>query len=371
MNNTERLSNVNIHSPIWKGPESSHRMGGVTQSLLGKFIACPARFKALVIDNLKPRDKFNHRIEYGNMFHVCDEYYVDGGRWKPELDKYCENLIIRYPFDQVEILKWYKVCLVQFPIYINYWAIRETTKNSLLQEEVFHIPYKLPSGRVVYLRGKWDAIELEDGLWVYDTKTKSEIDRENIERRLKYDIQMMTYLISLREAIRINLYPPMDLSKKEIRGIRYNIVRRPLSGNEGDIRQTQKETEDEFFDRLRGVIDGTGIKRTKENYTGPSAWFARWESEVSSEDVEQFEKNTLIPCLERLCNWWDYQNGKPWTQTHQDSVFSTLNYTTPFGIFSQVTEKYETEYDDYIFSGGMNKIGLDTCSNLFPELQEG
>lgn len=364
---SQQLSSYQLApKPIWDGPEDSSKSGGVTQSLLGRYLACPARFKALVIDNLKPRDKFEHRIQYGNLFHLCDELHSKNLNWEIGLKKYVENLLIHYPFNQVEILKWWRVCQVQFSVYLDYWRDFHNNSVSLLQEEVFHVPYKLPSGRVVYLRGKWDAIILDNGLWVYDTKTKSEIDKEKIERRLKYDLQMMFYAIALREYCKIESKKysiPCPL-EEPIRGIKYNVIRRPLSGGEGDIKQTQKETEDQFFDRLKGVIDGTGVKRTGDNYTGPSVWFARWESEVGASDIEEFEKNTLIPCLERLCTWYEViLEGN----TEKMMPASFQHFTMPFG-YPIISDEYGTEYDDYVISG--NRTGLMECTNLFPELNE-
>ncbi len=55
--------------PLWKGPE----VDGITFSLLSRFIACPERFRILVTEGLQPHDEFNHRIEYGNMWHTCEE----------------------------------------------------------------------------------------------------------------------------------------------------------------------------------------------------------------------------------------------------------------------------------------------------------
>ena len=54
---------------------------------------------------------------------------------------------------------------------------------------------------MVYLRGKWDGVyhSIEDGIWIDESKTKGEIDRVKIERRLKYDIQTMFYLVALKE----------------------------------------------------------------------------------------------------------------------------------------------------------------------------
>ncbi len=367
MTNPERLANVPAVRPVWKGPEDPSKQGGVTQSLLGKFLACPQRFKALVIDNLKPRHRFSHRMEYGTMFHLCDEIYQNGGRdWRIDLGLYTEKLLIQYPFDQVDILKWSRVCAIQFPVYLDYWRTHHENVNrtSLLQEEVFHVPYRLPSGRVVYLRGRWDGVELDqEGIWLNESKTKGSVDIEQIQRRLKYDLQTMLYLVALREygnsgkkkldrELGREIYLLNGVRQPyPIKGVRYNVVRRPLSGGKGTIKQTKNESVDEYYDRLAQYIKDE-----------PETYFYRWQSEVLPSDIEAFEKNTLIPTLERLCSWY-YQYGLGKTGGLMQTSWG--NFVMPFGV-PHITDEYGSEYDDYIMTG--STVGLEKCTELFTEL---
>lgn len=370
-----QLKNVQLTRPIWSGPESSDKNGGVTQSLLGKFLSCPSRFKALVIDNLRTRRRFSKSSEYGTMFHLCDEWFnkfskMDGGElWELKLRDYVAKLVIQYPFDQEEILKWYRVCQIQFPIYLDYWRSHHEDKDrtSIEQEGIFHVPYKLPSGRVVYLRGRRDAVELdEQGIWLCESKTKGDVDPEKIQRRLKYDLQTMLYLIALDRHCHVNgnklgntiikvKSDNHDCHCSPIKGVRYNVIRRPLSGGKGTIKQTKNETVDQYYDRLAQYIKDE-----------PHTYFFRWQSEVSADDIQQFEKNTLIPCLERLCAWYEMFN--PNCKEVGIISPSDLHYTMPFGVTSQVSDEWGTEYDEYILTG--STVGLETCTELFPELQE-
>jgi hypothetical protein len=148
--------------PVWAGPESPEANGGITYSLLCRFLSCRERYRLLVVEGLKTDEGFNHRLEYGNMWHLCEDAFAAGEDWRQALEVYARDLMRKYPLAQEDILKWYNVCRMQFPVYIDYWRQhREATKQiSLLQEEVFSVPYHLPSGRVVYLRGKWDGVYL-------------------------------------------------------------------------------------------------------------------------------------------------------------------------------------------------------------------
>jgi hypothetical protein len=365
------LSNVNVNTkPIWDGPEVNSPNGGVTQSLLGKFLACPKRFKVFIIDKLKPRSTFNHKLEYGNMFHLCDELYSSSNigvgsnlGWSYALKEYAEQLCRLYPFSQEEIYKWYSVCLCQFPVYISYWEKNYHSmkfgNRPIAKEHVFCVPYELPSGRTVYLRGKMDWIDDDNSeIWLGDTKTKGEVDVSKIERQLKYDLQTMIYLIALRHTY-----------GNKVKGIRYNVIRRPLSGGKGSIRQTKNESIDQYYNRLAKYIQDE-----------PETYFFRWETEKSEEDIEVFEKETLIPTLERLCIWWDCQtvinykeqlirspgSSASWTSNILTTLLDNIQYTTPFGIPS-ITNDYGSEYDDYILTG--STANLEECTEMFTELK--
>ena len=63
-----------IGGRIWDGPEED----GITQSLLSRFLVCRERFRILVVDGLKPVDQFSSRIEYGQMWHLCEENLAAG-----------------------------------------------------------------------------------------------------------------------------------------------------------------------------------------------------------------------------------------------------------------------------------------------------
>jgi hypothetical protein len=156
---------VRRSEPLWKGPE----VDGITQSLLGRFLVCRERFRLLVVEGLKQADTFNHRLGYGEMWHVCEESHAAqmvGGPaqvkpWDVALQEYCKKQCEKYPLQQEQIQHWYEVCRLQFPIYVEYWRKhRDTVKRiPLAQEEVFDVPYRLPSGRIVRLRGKFDGVD--------------------------------------------------------------------------------------------------------------------------------------------------------------------------------------------------------------------
>ena len=360
--------------PLWQGPCASGSLGGITQSMLVRFLSCRERFRLRYLLGLEPHDKWNKNIGYGNMWHVCEEIHSSGlGDWRAHLQNYAWSQGRDYPMQQEEIVKWYNVCMVQFPEYAKYWSEHPDVVNRtpLMQEQVFDVPYHLPSGRVVRLRGKFDSVDLIDGgVWLQENKTKGDIDKLQVERQLHFDLQTMMYLVALADvledmgAVGVNeSLNDKEINKYPICGVRYNVVRRPLSGGIGNIKPhaakftktkaTPAETDEEFYERLRRdyIADDPGY------------WFFRVRAEISARDIQVFRDTCLDPLLEQLACWYGIiTNREPtlvpsWAQ----------NYRTPFGVFSALTENGSTEYDTYLENG--SEVGLRRVDTLFIELQ--
>ena len=99
-----KKAKVQPTEPVWKGPSDPE--GGITQSLLSVFLCCRERFRLKVIEGLGPPDQFSHRMEYGQMWHLCEEEAAkypktwDFGRLKD----YCIDLREKYPLSQQQIV---------------------------------------------------------------------------------------------------------------------------------------------------------------------------------------------------------------------------------------------------------------------------
>lgn len=370
------------HSPpeskpttVWKGPEED----GITFSLLSKFLVDRERFRLLVVEGLKAREGFNHKLGYGNMWHVCEEAWANT---RPEVRQekhrtWPEALLIhskmeadKYHYDQEAIAKWYGICKMQFPHYIKFWQDHPdmVVRESLLEEFCFKVPYRLPSGRTVLLRGKWDSVDLIDGnVWLQENKTKGDINRAQMERQLRFDLQTMLYLIALEQDRTNRMW-----FEKPIAGVRYNVVRRPLAGGKYTIRPhapTKKnprgESDQQFLQRLSDIIKAD-----------PRHFFIRWNVEVSHADLERFKVRCLNPILEQLCDWWT------WVRFPELDPFSPgipsglsqgitharygIHWQAPFGIYNPLHEGRGTEYDECLDTG--SEIGLTRTTDLFPEL---
>ena len=370
--------------PVWKGPEAD----GVTQGLLGRYFVDLERFRLLVIEGLKPAEAFNHRLEYGHLWHICEEALAAGAPtrspgWPEALLNYAQQLARRYPTQQQQVDHWYQVCKVQFPIYVDWWAKHPdvTDRRPLLQEQVFNVPYRLASGRTVRLRGKWDSVDLisKEGVYLQENKTKGEINEAQLKRQLTFDLQTMVYLIALDEYTKkAECGVPLATAAaggRGIAGVRYNVVRRPLSGGAGSIRQHKPtksnprgETGPQFYGRLVGIIRDD-----------PAGYFMRWKVEVSPADLLTFQRQCLDPVLENLCDdyeWWNWcveTKTDPYNYSLRSDVFGpgshfhrARHYRLPYGVYNPIAEGGSSDLDEYLRSG--SEIGLQRTTNLFPEL---
>jgi hypothetical protein len=361
--------------PVWRGPE----IDGITASLLSKFLTCRERFRILVVGGWKPVDQFSHRLEFGSMWHACEEGLANGKGWVEVLTRHVQELSKRWGEKRQEIDRWTQACMVEFPIYMKHWAKHPDVKDRkpLLAEQVFNVPYQLPSGRKARLRGKWDSADVVNGrTWLQENKTKGEIDEPAIRRQLSFDLQTMLYVSALAETDWGRGVP--------FGGIRYNVIRRPFSGGKGDIvghprAATQgakcpkckgagclkckgagrigakpAETTNAFYGRLTELIEAA-----------PKEWFARWNVPITMHDVARFKRQFLNPCLEFLSCWWNQMDGG--SRLHDVEIMvKNCHWRHPYGVFNPIDNGQWGEYDNYLESG--STAGLQRVTDLFPEL---
>ena len=252
----------------------------MTQSMLQKFLVCRERFRVHYVLGLQPHRRWNHRTGYGDAWHVCEEALAkatselraptaDDPTWVQALDDHMSEQYAKYPMDREDLHKWHCVAMVQFPEYVKYWSQHPdvVARTPLMQEHVFDVPYKLPSGRTVRLRGKFDSVDLigaqeyperwPEGVWLCENKTKGDVDRRLLEKQLKFDLQTLTYVIALEHEMKyVPVVSTTNGQKFPILGVRYNVIRRPFSGGKGSIQQRKDGGAAWFAKVARGANSG-------------------------------------------------------------------------------------------------------------------
>lgn len=352
-------------TPLWAGPRGAGPLGGVTQSMIGRYLACGERFRVQYVEGWQANDRFSPALEYGNMWHACEEAHAANLDWTCLLEEQITKLHDKYPFQRSMVDEWAQKCVAQFPAYVEHWASHPDMmeRTPLLQEHKFDVGHVLPSGRIVRLRGKFDSVDLVTGgdgagIWLMENKTKSGIDRQKIERQLRFDLQTCAYLIALREVQHdVCSDKPGDAEggfSHPIRGVRYNVVRRSAHKTVASMMKKINE------DREEGRIN---------------EWFERWNVEVSEADLARFRRQCLDPVLENLCDdyeWWSAclaEGIDPFNFRVRDSRFPHHRprcFRYPYGTYSPVAEGGFGDVDEYLENG--TTAGLHRATTLFPEL---
>jgi len=351
--------------PLWGGPEKE----GVTQSMISSFLVCRERFRLRVIEGLDTPQDFNKNLEFGQMWHTCEEEYARNSHddnWIRALLQYAKGLCKKYPLQQDQVKHWYRVCKVEFEVYLKWQAKQpkgRLKQTELLAEQTFEVPYELPSGRTVLLRGKWDGVMLlgsgkNGGIWLKEHKTKGDINEEQLQRQLTFDLQTMIYLVALHEQAPV-LFGELRVP---VKGLIYNVVRRPLSGGKGSIRQHKatktkpEETADHFYGRVRGIIEEE-----------PEHFFMKWDVTVSQADIDKFKTEFLNPCLENLCDWYEWVTSTEDIYSINTKTGKAIHWRFPYGPYSTILNGRVGDLDRYLIDG--NEVGLVREQKLFPELE--
>jgi hypothetical protein len=340
---------------LWAGPQDPGPLGGITQSGINDFMGCRERFRVKWIEGWRVADRFSRAMEYGTMFHLACEHHGQEQPWQPPVLEYAKGLCQKYPTDCEDIDKYYEALKVQFPVYVDYWSKHEATKpcKTHSREQSFNVPYKLPSGRTVYLRGKSDGLdEVQGGLRLLEHKTKSELDPVGIERRLSCDLQTCLYSIALSIQ-----------EKQPVIGVLYDVVRRPFSGGKGSIKRAEPKQLKSGFKEGESKEDFNN--RLKQYFVDePETWFARWELTFGLKDLCNFRHKCLDPLLESLCDWYEFISLHP---DPFDPAGHGIHWVAPFGLYSSLVDgSGTTDLDAYLLEG--SSVGLERATTLFREL---
>jgi hypothetical protein len=406
-------------SPLWKGPQED----GITFSLLSKFLECRERFRLRVVEGVVEDEGYNHALEFGSMWHECEEAHSAGKPWLPKLNEYVRKLGHRYINAAGPIKKDYELVKNTFPLYVNHWKhnAEEKSRQPVVEEVAFRVPYKLPSGRTVTLRGKWDCVlvyrltvadakakevqtlDLKAGdrvILLQENKTKGErsIDEVGMLRAVFGNLQTMLYQIALHsftqpgshDATFMTTTQAANLlgavSKYPIAGGLYNVVKRPLS-DKFAIRQKKQETMTQFYNRLTDVIEASS-----GNY------FMRYKVWLSQADFDKFRTRVFDPILEQLCDWWEWIAADPFDPWHPRTAYqlnpelyhgiadagnpraardqidrenpptrNTIHYQAPWGVYNSLASGWRGSYFEYLTMG--REASLQKITTLFPELE--
>jgi len=164
------------------------------------------------------------------------------------------------------------------PAYFDFWRKDLKQIKWLGLEESFALPYVLPDGRKTILRGKKDGEFLKKGLWLFETKFKSQISESNLIDTLSFDTQVLLYLRALKH-----------IHKRTPEGVLYNVIRRTC------LQRRKAESLAQFAKRLKDDIENR-----------PDFYFMRFEIATDDFDLEKFD----IELEGIIKDFYDWIEGK-------------------------------------------------------------
>lgn len=324
-------------TPNWKGPYE----GGITQSLIGKFLECPYRFYLYTILGLQEDSEPNDNLVWGDTFHKALELLIEKPYtkdnftekdWK-EIDEAIENhLKTRYPLAPGSFRFSIKHMI---RLYDDSYKEDATFKT----EQIFSFPYK-----DVLLRGKVDGISLSSEILV-EHKCKGKLDLDNRAEILQ-DLQVNMYCLAtgahkvIYDVIRI---PDTQWSlprKKVMEGWAPYMNRLYHTENYGDF----------------------PISRWKNR------WLAQFNETIGSQDLKQYQQFTIDPLIEKVKRWWDHVT-QPGFDPDNPSYYNDIFYKTPIRHFDPgKTERFKCSYWNYL-TGAIGIDDLIPVEDYYAELQ--
>jgi hypothetical protein len=313
---------------LWQGPYQD----GLTQSMISYWLrGCPHRFYLKYVLGLSEPMDFNHKIEFGSMFHILLEHYPDRDAGEDELENYCTKLCATYPTSIDHVKMNQRMAELHFNEYCEHW--RQDGLCSISSEEVFDMVFQDHESRPVRIRGKLDDVVQEtsapagEDLWLMEHKTKGDI-HEDIGDMVAYNLQSNVYfnIVSM-------LYP-------KTQGVIYNLIGRPL-GNKHAPRARKQEKQRDFLKRV--FFDYSGSSKVYPVAECREDWFLRYRIHMTEEHRERLYSQMIAPILTQICNWWDDLN-------YFNPFNSKLHYLRPLGLLDTYFNP-KGEYYDLIHRG--------------------
>ena len=250
---------------------------GISQSALKTFMSCRRKWMLNIAGLTAPNIQKN--THFGTIVHeMLDRVYQNLHKIELEnIPSFVEEQLTLYlkeneeeiaiPTEQNELEK--AMALAVVPEFFNFFHRDKENFSELTPEYEFSHPFE-----EITLRGKVDGIvKVQNDFWQIEHKTKSRIDEDGILKSLQFDYQNLMYSLVLDEQL---------ADKGGIKGVLYNIIRKP------SIRQTKKETAQEFITRLK-----------KDIIARPEWYFIRYEIVYSKQEKKRF-RNQLSGAVSEL-----------------------------------------------------------------------
>jgi len=284
------------------------RRDGVTQSLLALVGACPEKARLRITEGLAP-SRSTGALNFGDLFHrTLDGVYSITQQARDKRSAVVTPIPSNYDVAiKVVMERLYKEDRAKFKLsdpsavqeFENNFGMAQVMAHAYFRrwetdlkdlawvdiERVFEAQYLHPTPQsddlaaqmAIPVRGKYDGVfrDRKKGLWLFETKTKAQIDSGAIADRLSFDLQVMLYLWSMQQVY-----------GETPRGVIYNLVRRPL------LRQGKSESLDAFLERIRMDVEERA-----------DFYFLRYTVSILPSEIKAWADKDLVSIMRRAWEW--------------------------------------------------------------------
>lgn len=326
---------------------------GITYSALAKFGVCKERMRLSTVEGWS-QTGLEAALEFGSAFHKCLENTQETPQEttaRYQRQRIQDRAVFPNQLEEFECLMGMVEAMAEAYRKVYAQEDRES-KNFLYVEHAFDVTYDLTACdqfdprlippfvtvRPIRLRGRWDGVyeDKHRDLWLFETKTKSDIDQLGISRTLSQDLQTMLYVTSIEL-----------VTGRRVKGVLYNVIRRPA------LRLGKNETLRNFITRVRD----TALEQSEK-------YFLRWPHTLDKNDLKKWQVATLNPLLMQLLIWWDSIKANPF-----QPQASPYHNQMPFGIYNSLASGRRGDFFELLTGGGVS--GLKRRTTPFPELVDG
>ena len=253
---------------------------GISVSFLQSFLTCQEQCRLKYIEGWMPK-KVPLSMQFGSLCHkILELHNVEEGTkaYRKEFKKE-KDLILPSEYEQLEMAELLAEAIM--PAYFEAWGANDKKRKWLVKEHRFSMKVE-----GVKFKGFLDGVFRDDqgGIWLFESKFMSQIDDDVIQDSITFDLQCMAYLKYLTTR-----YDP-----KTIKGVCYNIVRRP----------GQRRGANESLQKFQARIKNEVSKLSNRDH-----YFKRWLMHITPEEIDKYWDKVLLPVVRHVIHWWD--NGMP------------------------------------------------------------
>ena len=327
-----------VAKPVWAGPA----VGGITQSLMSRFLECPFRFYLYAFLGLEENEPLHPNLIWGDIFHKGLEHYIPGGNLQEAKEAMWEYGNTEYPRMPSTYLHTTEQML---KLYNRSFLTSNGVLEDMKTEQKFSVPEVVEGFDVVY-RGKADGYNKPCRYGV-EHKCKGKIEPALSRAESPIDQQVLLYSYCLN-----------------IRHWTYDIIRIP----EAQFMAPQRrpgESGASYAHRIFNTQTGQEYPISRHPY----AWINQFHFDVDKAQIDAFMDYTWRPLVYRLCRWWKHITTPGFSLLNPE-CYNDIFYITPIRHFDPSnTERYKCKYW-HLLTGEAELESLIPVTSFYAELED-